>query len=323
VTPAVAVARELLPAGLELLEERYAVRSGGLDAGRAEILALVEGADGVVADATVAVDGELLDRAGPRLRVVANFAVGFDAIDLAACAARGVVVTNTPGVLTGATAELGVALSLAAVRGLFEASADLRDGKWSNWAPAGYCGPQVSGSLVGVVGMGRIGEEYARMMRGLGAEIVYWNRSAKPRAEDALGARRVGSLEELMEQADIISVHAAATPETHHLIDAAMLARVKPTAVLVNTARGSVVDEHAVAAALREGRLWAAGLDVFENEPEVPDDLLQAPRAVLLPHIGSATRRTRDEMSRLVARNVIAVLEGEEPPTPVNPPAGE
>jgi glyoxylate reductase len=250
---------------------------------------------------------------------VANFAVGYDLIDVAACAERGIVVTNTPGVLTSATAELAVTLSLAAARGLFDASADLRAGKWSNWKPGAYCGPQVSGSLVGVVGMGRIGEEYARMMRGLGAEIAYWNRSPKPAVEAELGARRL-ELVELMERADIISVHAAATPATHHLIDAELLEGVKPTAVLVNTARGSVVDEHAVATALREERLWAAGLDVFEREPEVSRDLLEAPRAVLLPHIGSSTWRARNEMSQLVARNVIAVLDGKPPLTPVAVP---
>lgn len=318
--PVVAIARVLLPAGLELLDERgYEVRSGGLDASREEILALVEGAAAVVGDPTVRIDAELLDRAGPGLRVVANFAVGFDSIDVAACAERGVIVTNTPGVLTHATAELAVALSLAATRGLFDASAELRAGKWTNWTPAAYAGPQIGGALVGVVGMGRIGEAYARMMLGLGAEIAYWNRSAKPDAEAELGAVRL-ELEELIERADIISVHAASTPETYHLIDAAKLARARPTAVLVNTARGAVVDGLAVAAALREERLWAAGLDVFEDEPEVPEELLSAPRAVLLPHIGSSTWRTRDEMSRLVARNVVAVLEGEEPLTPVAVP---
>jgi glyoxylate reductase len=316
-SPTVAIARELLPAGLKLLDERdYEVRSGGVEATPEEILALVEGADAVVADATVKVDAELLDRAGPQLRVVSNFAVGFDQIDVAAAAERDVVVTNTPGVLTSATAELGVALTLAAARGLFDASALLREGGWSSWTPSAFCGPQVSGSTVGVVGLGRIGEEYARMMRGLGAEIVYWNRSAKPAAEADLQAERL-DLPDLMARADIISVHAASTPETYHLIDAAMLALAKPTAVLVNTARGTVVDGLAVAAALREERLWAAGLDVFEHEPEVPQELLEAPRAVLLPHIGSSTWRTRGEMSRLVARNVIAVLEGKPALTPV------
>lgn len=315
-TPVVAIYGELLPAGLDLLAERYDVRSGGRSAGREDVLALIEGATVVCSDPTIRTDAELLDRCGPQLRLVAHFGVGYDPVDVAACAERGVVVTNTPGVLTAATAELAVALSLAAARGMFQASTELRAGRWGAWYPGAFCSEQVSGSVVGVIGMGRIGQEYARMMRPFADEIIYWNRSPKPAAEADLGARRV-ELDELMERADVISVHTPSTPETHHLIGAEQLALAKPSAVLVNTARGSVVDGHAVAAALSEGRLGGAGLDVFEGEPNVPDDLLAAPRAVLLPHIGSATWRTRNEMSRLVAQNVIAVLEGEGPLTPV------
>lgn len=311
------VARALREAGLELLQERYEVRSGGLLATRREILALVAGAEAIVSDASIQVDAELLASSGRQLRVVANFAVGYDNIDLHACARAGVIVTNTPGVLSDATAELAVALTLAAARSIFDAAADLRSGRWTHWDPSYRSGPQVGGSVVGVVGMGRIGAEYARMMKGLGAaQILYTSRTPKPELERQLGARQV-ELVELMRCADIISLHTPASAATYHLIDAAMLALVKPTAVLVNTARGSVLDELALATALVEGRIWSAGLDVFEHEPNVSAELLQAPRAVLLPHIGSATARTRDEMARLVARNVITVLEGGQPLTPV------
>lgn len=292
------------------------VRSGNLTATRAEILQLVSGAAAIVSDVTVCIDEEVLNRAGEQLKVVANFAVGFDNIDLDACAVRGVVVTNTPGVLTAATAELAVALTLAATRGLSQAEAELRAGRWSTWDPSAYCTPQVSGATVGVIGMGRIGTEYARMMKVFGTEILYCSRSPKPDIAGTLDAQRV-SVPELLSRADIISVHVSASSSNRHLIDADALALVKPMAVLVNTSRGSVVDSQAVATALREQRLWGAGLDVYEFEPSVPRELLEAPRAVLLPHIGSATRPARDDMAKLVAHNVVSILQGQGAVTPV------
>jgi len=277
---------------------------------------VVRGAEAVVADPTVRVDSELLDAAGPQLRVVANFAVGYDNVDLAACRSAGVAVTNTPDVLTNATAELALALTLAAARLLSEAERDLRAGEWRGWDPSAYRGLELSGASAGVVGLGRIGSRYAELLRGFGVELLYTAPTPKPEAERELGARRV-ELEELLGQADVISLHAPATPETAGLIDAAALAQVRPSAVLINTSRGPLVDLAAVAAALREGRLGAAGLDVFEGEPEVPEEILAAPRTVLTPHIGSATVKARDAMARTVAQNVIAVLEGGEPPNPV------
>ena len=312
----IAIARNLLPAGAELLRERFEVREGGLDASRERIIELVEGADAVVADPAVAVDEELLRAAGPGLRVVANFAVGYDNVDLDACRAAGVRVTNTPDVLTNATAELALALTLAAGRLVGEAERDLRAGHWRGWDPAAYRGQELSGATVGVLGLGRIGRRYAELLAGFDAGLLYSSRTPKPDAESRLGARRV-ELEELLARADVVSLHVPASAETRHLIDAAALARMKPTAVLVNTARGALVDLAALAAALREGRLGAAGLDVYEGEPKVPEELLAAPRAVLTPHIGSATVRARDAMAITVAENVIAVLEGREPPNPV------
>ncbi len=314
--PRVAVARMLLPAGLEPLRERFEVVSGGLDATPEAILELVPGAAAIVADPTVPVDGSLLDATGPTLRVVANFAVGYDNVDLAACRDRRVTVTNTPDVLTNATAELALALTLAAGRLLSEAERDLRGGRWTGWDPSAYRGLELSGATVGVVGLGRIGRRYAELLRGFGVDLLYTARSAKPEAEAELGARRAG-LGELLRSADVISLHAPATAETRHLIGAEALALVKPDAVLVNTSRGPLVDLDALAAALAEGRLGAAGLDVYEGEPVLPPSILGAPRTVLTPHVGSATVRARDGMARTVAENVIAVLGGAEPPNRV------
>jgi glyoxylate reductase len=312
----VVIARVLLPAGLDRLRERFEVREGGLDATREQLLEMVPGAGALVPDGSVLVDGELLDACGDSLEVVANFAVGYDNIDLEACKERGVIVTNTPDVLTEATAELAIALTLAAARRMSDAERDLRAGRWRGWDPAAYRGIEIRGSTVGVVGMGRIGRRYARLARGLGAKIVYSSRSAKPEAESELGAERL-ELPELLEAADVASIHAPATPETRSMIGAAELGLIGPEGVLVNTSRGPLVDSEAVAVALESGALGAAGLDVYENEPEVPPRLLEAPRCVLLPHIGSATIPSRDGMASAVADNVIAVLEGREPPSRV------
>jgi glyoxylate reductase len=312
----VVVARVLLPAGLDQLRERYEVREGGLDASRDRILEIAPGAAAFVADPSVPVDAELLDACGDDLRVVANFAVGYDNIDLDACRERGVMVSNTPDVLTEATAELAIALTLAAARRLSDAERDLRAGNWRGWDPAAYRGLEVWGSTVGVVGMGRIGHRYARLAHGLGAAIVYAGPTAKPEGESELDARRL-ELDELLAASDVVSLHAPAIPETHHLIGPRELELIGSQGVLVNTSRGTLVDSEAVAEALESGALGAAGLDVYEGEPRVPERLLEAPRCVLLPHIGSATVPARDGMARAVADNVIAVLEGWDPPSRV------
>jgi glyoxylate reductase len=314
--PRVLVARRLLPAGLEQLGSRYDVVEGGLESGPEDWRRLAPGSAALVADASVPVDEALLEACGEGLRVVANFAVGYDNVDLVACARRGVVVTNTPDVLTNATAELALGLTLAAARRLSDAERELRTGSWSGWDPAAHRGLELTGAVVGVVGLGRIGARYAELLRGFDVELLYAGPRPKPEAERRLGAVRV-ELPELLRRADTVSLHAPATPATHHLIDAAALALMAPHAVIVNTARGPLVDGPALAAALREGRLGAAGLDVYEGEPAVPTELLQAPRVVLAPHIGSATVKARDAMARTVAENVIAVLEGREPPSPV------
>lgn len=312
----VVIARVLLPAGLEPLRERFEVRVGGIEATREEILSIAPRATALVADASVAIDAELLDACGDGLRVVANFAVGYDNVDLEACGRRGVVVTNTPNVLTEATAELAMALTLAAARRMSDAERDLRAGKWGGWDPSAYRGIEILGSTVGVIGMGRIGYCYARLARGLGAQIIYAGPSAKLEAESELGASRL-EMPALLEAADVVSLHAPSTPDTRGMIGARELELIGSEGVLVNTSRGPLVDSEAVAAALESGALGAAGLDVYENEPDVSPRLLEAPRCVLLPHIGSATVPARDGMARAVADNVIAVLEGRDPPSRV------
>ena len=312
----IAVARVLLPAGFDLLRDRAEVRVGGSETTPQRVREIASGADVLVADPTVVVNAELLDAAGPGLRLVANYAVGYDNIDVEECRRRGVLVTNTPDVLTNATAELALALTLAAARLLGEAERDLRAGIWRGWDPALYRGLELSGATFGVVGMGRIGSRYAELSSGLGPELLYTSPSPKTEVERRLGAARVG-LEELLRRCDVVSLHVPATPQTHHLIDDQALELMKTGAVLVNTARGSLVDLAALAAALREGRLGAAGLDVFEGEPSIPAEILGAPRTVLTPHIGSATVKARDAMARTVAENVLAVLDGREPPNRV------
>lgn len=308
----VVIARVLLSAGREPLGERFELREGGLDCTREELLAMAPGAAALIADPSVPVDAEVLNACGDDLAVVANFAVGYDNIDLAACRERGVLVTNTPDVLTEATAELALALTLAAARRMSDAERDLRAGRWRGWDPAAYLGIEIRGATVGVIGVGRIGGRYASLARGFGAEIVYSGPSAKPEAEEELGATRL-ELDDLLAASDVVSVHAPASDETRHLIGARELELIGPEGLLVNTSRGPLVDPDALADALEAGTLGAAGLDVYPNEPEVPPRLLEAPRCVLLPHIGSATVPSRDGMARAVADNVISVLEGREP----------
>ena len=304
------------PAGIERLEQSCAIREGGLDATPERVRKLAAGVDAIVADPTVTVDEQLLEATGPRLRIVANFAVGYDNLDLEACRLRGIAVTITPDVLTNATAELALALTLAAARRISEAEADLRAGRWITSDPGAYLGLELSGATFGIVGLGRIGRRYAQLAAAMAGEILYTSRTAKADAERELGAARV-DLEELLRRADVVSLHLPATPETAGLVGRDELRAMKPNAVLVNTARGSLVDATALAEALREREIGAAGLDVYEHEPEVPAELREAPRSVLLPHIGSATTRSRNAMAQLVADNVLSALRGAEPPNRV------
>jgi len=295
-------------------ETRMLEEGAALD--RAALLNAASEADVIVALLTERMDAELFDRASS-LRMVANMAVGFDNVDIAAAEARGIWVTNTPGVLDGATADLALALLLAAARRLPEAERFLRAGRYRRWGPMLLTGQEVHGRTLGILGMGRIGEAVARRAGlGFGMEILYWDERERPDLERELGARRT-DLDGLLGAADFVSIHLPLTEGTTGLIGADELARMKPTAVLVNTARGPIVDEEALAAALRSGVIWAAGLDVFEREPEIHPDLLDLDNAVLLPHIASASIPTRLAMAQLAVDNVLALHRGEDPPTPV------
>ena len=288
---------------------------------RAELLERVEGKAGLVAMLTDRVDGELLDRAGPGLRAVANYAVGFDNLDLEACTARGVLATNTPDVVTEATADLAWALLLAAARRVAEGDRFLRARRPWVWGPEFFLGFEVHGKTLGVIGLGRIGRAVARRATGFGMAVRYTARHRLPAAEEAALGVAWRELDELLAEADFVSIHTGLSAATRHLIGADQLARMKPTAVLVNTARGPIVDEAALAAALAAGELGAAGLDVFEREPEVHPGLLGLDNVTIVPHLGTATVETRVAMGMAAAANLLAAVEGRRPPNLLNPEA--
>jgi glyoxylate reductase len=276
------------------------------------------GADAILTLLHDRVDGPFLDAAGPQLQVVANVAVGYDNVDVAACTERGVRCTNTPGVLTEATADLAFALILMTTRRLGEGERVIRRREAWSWSMFYLLGSSIQGKTLGVVGLGQIGAATARRAKAFGMDVLYSSRSeGDPAVVAELGTRRV-DFDELLETSHVVSLHCPLLPETHHLIDAGRLAQMRSDAYLVNTTRGPVVDEAALAAALRDGVIAGAGLDVFEREPEVHPDLLELENVVLLPHLGSATIETRTAMGVLAARNALAVLAGEAPPTPVN-----
>jgi glyoxylate reductase len=284
---------------------------------RADLLELVAGADAVLTLLHDRVDAELLDAAGPQLRCVANVAVGFDNVDVEAAKERDIVVTNTPGVLDDATADLTLALLLAATRRLVEGDRLVRSGRPWSWGMSFMLGSSLRGKLLGIVGLGGIGRRVAERGRAFGLEIAYHSRHPAPaEVEAALSAQRM-PLEQLLRESDVVSLHCPLTPETHHLIGARELESMKESAVLVNAARGPVVDEQALAEALAAGQIAAAGLDVYEREPQVEPRLLELDNVVLSPHLGSATVETRAAMAELAARNAISVLGGQGPLTPV------
>jgi lactate dehydrogenase-like 2-hydroxyacid dehydrogenase len=264
------------------------------------------------------VDGELLDAAGPQLRCVANVAVGYDNIDVAAARRRGVTVTNTPGVLTDATADLAIALILGVTRRLGEGERLLRTGTPWSWEMFFLLGRGLAGKTLGIIGLGAIGRATARRARAFGMEVAYaGRRRAAEEVERELGGARYLSLEELLGSADVVSIHCPLTPETHHLLNAERLTHMRPEAYLINTARGPIVDEAALVEALRAGGIAGAALDVFEHEPELHPGLRELDNVFLAPHLGSATIETRTAMAVLAARNVGAVLSGQRALTPV------
>ena len=313
----VLVTREIPSAGLRALEPFDVRVLHERPPERGELLDAVRGVSGILSTATEKMDGELMDAAGEDLKVIANMAVGYDNVDVEASAERGIVVTNTPGVLDETTADVAFMLLLAAARRLGEGERLLRAGRWEWWGPKQLMGPDVWGKKLGIVGFGRIGQSVARRAKGFGMDVLYHNRSRREEAERELAASYL-DLDDLLETADFVSIHTPLTDETHHLIGPKELGRMKRTAVLVNTSRGPVVDEAALADALAAGRIFAAGLDVYEEEPKVHPKLLELENVVLAPHIGSASVETRDRMAALAAENLAAVLRGEDPKTPVN-----
>lgn len=318
----VCVTRRIPQAGLDLLREAFAevtVSPHDRPLTPAELRDMIAGADGVLATLADTIDATALDAAGPALRVIANFAVGYNNIDLQTATARGIAVTNTPGVLTDATADLAWALLLAVARRIVEADAHFRTGRWTGWGPLQFLGADVAGRTIGIVGGGRIGSAVARRARGFDMSILYNSRRACDQI-DALGGRRV-ELEALLAASDFVSLHVPLTAETRHMIGAAQLARMKPTAILVNTSRGPVVDEAALVETLRAGRIGGAGLDVYEREPQPAAGLVELANVVVLPHIGSGTRETRTRMSTMAARSILDVLAGHRPAHLVNPQA--
>lgn len=299
----VLITQEIDPAGLSLLEEAgltVSLRSGEEAISREELLERVVGCDGLMCMPTDHIDGAVMD-AGP-LKVISSHAVGVNNIDLQAARDRGVIVTNTPGVLTDATADLAMALLLACARRVNEGDALIRAGGFKAWRPTMLRGMDLHGAALGIVGMGRIGEAVAHRARAFGMRIFHHSRSSGV------------PLTELLAAADVVSLHCPLTTETHHLIGEAELEQMKSTALLINTARGPVVDEPALAYALTHGWIAGAGLDVFEAEPTVHPDLLAAPNTTLLPHLGSATWRTRRRMATLAARNLIDALNDQPSP---------
>jgi lactate dehydrogenase-like 2-hydroxyacid dehydrogenase len=320
--PRVFVSRRIPDAGLDLVVAATDadVWPDELEPPRDELLRRVAGRDGLLVGLTERVDAELLDAAGPQLRVVSNFAVGFDNVDVAECTGRGIPVGNTPGALTETTADFAWALLMAAARRVVEGADYVRAGRWRTWGPLLLLGADIHGATLGIVGFGRIGQAVARRASGFGMRVLYHSRHrADPATEADLGVTLV-SFEELLAESDFVTLHVNLGPETRGLIDAAALARMKPTAILVNTARGPVVDPMALHEALRDGVIAAAALDVTDPEP-IPVDhpLVGLPNCLIVPHIASATWATRGRMAQMAAANLLAGVRGERLPTAVNP----
>lgn len=313
----VLISRRVPQIGIDLLAE------AGLDVDlidqdialeRDELLAQLKSHayEAVLTTLSETVDAEFLEAAGKQLKIIANFAVGYNNIDIAACKARGVVVSNTPGVLSEATADQAFALLLACARRVLEGHRLLTSGTWQGWAPTQLLGLDVSGQTLGIIGMGRIGRELAKRARGFDMQLLYYNRSRDLEAEQSLGVS-YESLETLLAKSDFISVHTPLNSETRHLLDEVQFKQMKATAIVINTARGAIIHEKALVRALKEKWIWGAGLDVFEFEPEINPELLNMPNVVLAPHLGSATEGTRNAMISLAVHAIIKVLQGETP----------
>ena len=319
--PNVLVTRPIMEVPLRTLESRCDVTVHENDFGipRDELLKVVQGRDAIITMLTEKVDAEFLGAAGPQLKIIANHAVGFDNITVADCTAAGVVVTNTPDVLTETTADTAFALLMTAARRVGEGERFLRSGQPWIWGPLMMLGQDIHHKTIGIAGFGRIGQAVARRAKGFGMQVIYADAIQLPAEVEAeTGARRV-DMDTLLAESDFVSIHTNLTPQTRHLFGAEAFKKMKSSAVLVNTSRGPVVDEDALADALAAGELFAAGLDVFEKEPEVNPKLLALENVVVIPHLGSATVDTRNAMGALAVENVFAALDGTWPPTILNP----
>ena len=319
--PRVFVTRIIPEAGLSLVLQACAaeVWQPELPPTREELLEHVRGVDGLLCLLTDRIGGEVMDAAGPNLKVISNHAVGYDNIDIPAATQRRLPVGNTPGILTDATADFAFALLMAAARRVVEGDRFVHAGKWQTWGPSLLLGADFNGATLGLVGFGRIGQAVAKRALGFGLQVIYADPSASP--DPSLPAKQV-DLETLLNEADFISLHVPLTPETRHLINPHTLGKMKPNAVLVNTSRGAVVDQAALYQALKERRIFAAALDVTDPEPLPPDSpLLELDNLVIAPHIASASFTTRSSMARMAAENLLAGLRGERLPNCVNPEA--
>ncbi|WP_051048614.1 2-hydroxyacid dehydrogenase [Robiginitomaculum antarcticum] len=321
--PLVIVTRKLPPDVQARLSALFACEFNDDDVpmSAAQLSSAISRADVLVPTVTDKIDGSIISKASARLKLIANFGAGTDHIDVLAAHRKGILVTNTPGVLTEDTADLTMAIILALPRRLVEADRRLRDGGFSGWSPTWMTGRRVRGMKLGIVGMGRIGQAVARRAGAFGLSVHYHNRTEVPRSiSEGLQARYWDDLDAMLSAVDIVSINCPSTPQTRHMINAQRLRRLGPQSYIVNTSRGDVIDEAALAAALRSGEIAGAGLDVYEREPDITPDLIDLPNVILAPHIGSATEESRQEMGEKVMINIRAVMDAHMPPDRVLPP---
>ncbi len=310
------ITREIPEIGINLLKEKgYDVEVGPEEKiSREDLIEKAKGADAILSVLTEKIDGEVMESAGKQLKIVANYAVGYNNIDVEEAKKKNIMVTNTPGVLTEAVAEHTIAFLFSIAERIVEADSFMRAGKYKAWGPKMLLGADVQGKTLGIIGLGRIGTAVAqRMQDGFDVKIVYYDLKRNEELEEKFGME-YRELDDLLKESDFVSIHTALTDETKHLINAEKLALMKPSAYLINTARGPIVDEAALVEVLKEKKIAGAALDVFENEPELTPGLIDLDNVVLTPHIASATEGTRNKMSEMAANNIIAALDGETPP---------
>jgi len=310
------ITREIPEIGINLLKEKgYEVEIGPEEKiSREELIEKVKGVDAILSVLTEKIDGEVMESAGEQLKIVANYAVGYNNIDVEEAKKKNIMITNTPGVLTEAVAEHTIAFLFAIAERIVEADSFMRAGKYKAWGPKMLLGADIQGKTLGIIGLGRIGSAVAqRMQDGFDVKIIYYDLKRNEELEEKFGME-YRELDDLLKESDFVSIHTALTDETRHLINAEKLALMKPSAYLINTARGPIVDEMALIESLKGKKIAGAALDVFEKEPELMPGLTDLNNVVLTPHIASATEGTRNKMSEMAAKNIIAVLDGETPP---------